>query len=126
MIFQAGDSSQGRQLGAAISEGIYTNADNFDPAELGRERIDDAGYERRLGTNDRQIDGGRNEQQIQSAGQKAAAISWPVMLMNFTAPDNSRAGPVPGIRYCPPIVSRSAISASWTQFRCREAVSKGV
>jgi FMN-dependent oxidoreductase (nitrilotriacetate monooxygenase family) len=33
VIFQAGDSNQGRQLGAAISEGIYTNAETFEEAQ---------------------------------------------------------------------------------------------
>lgn len=33
VIFQAGDSNQGRQLGAAISEGIYTNAESLEEAQ---------------------------------------------------------------------------------------------
>ncbi|MET0240682.1 MAG: LLM class flavin-dependent oxidoreductase [Sphingobium sp.] len=33
VVFQAGDSDQGRQLGAQISEGVYTNAENFETAK---------------------------------------------------------------------------------------------
>ena len=33
VIFQAGDSNQGRDLGASIAEGIYTNADSFEEAQ---------------------------------------------------------------------------------------------
>jgi FMN-dependent oxidoreductase (nitrilotriacetate monooxygenase family) len=33
VIFQAGDSNQGRELGAAISEGIYTNAESIEEAQ---------------------------------------------------------------------------------------------
>jgi alkanesulfonate monooxygenase SsuD/methylene tetrahydromethanopterin reductase-like flavin-dependent oxidoreductase (luciferase family) len=33
VIFQAGDSDQGRNLGARISEGVYTNAESFEDAK---------------------------------------------------------------------------------------------
>jgi len=33
VIFQAGDSNQGRDLGASISEGIYTNAESIEEAQ---------------------------------------------------------------------------------------------
>jgi FMN-dependent oxidoreductase (nitrilotriacetate monooxygenase family) len=34
VIFQAGESEQGRAFGAAIAEGIYSNAENFEEAQL--------------------------------------------------------------------------------------------